>query len=111
MIHSLGGYPLIAGFRHAAPRDEAALVHIAGALVRMFLEHPEIREFDINPVILYGNGGCAVDARIYTDYEAGPDTSGDVAGAALPDTLFQMKSVAVVGASQDPDKVGYAICP
>ena len=54
----------------------------------MFLEHPEIREFDINPVILYGKGGCAVDARIYTDDEAGPDTSSDVAGAALPDSLF-----------------------
>lgn len=110
MIHSLGGYPLIAGFRHAAPRDEAALVRITGALVRMFLEHPEIREFDINPVILYGKGGCAVDARIYIDTGAGPDTGGDSTGAALPDALFQMKSVAVVGASQDPDKVGYAIC-
>ena len=56
MIHSLRGYPLIAGFRHAAPRDEAALVSIAGALVRMFLEHPEIQEFDINPVNLVRNG-------------------------------------------------------
>ena len=50
MIHSLGGYPLIAGFRHAAPRDEAALVRIAGALGRMFLEHPEICTILINPV-------------------------------------------------------------
>ncbi len=41
MIHSLKGYPLIAGFRHAAPRDEAAFVTIVGALVHMFLEHPE----------------------------------------------------------------------
>ena len=45
---------------------------IAGALGRMFLEHPEIQEFDINPVILYGKGGCAVDARIYTDDSVGP---------------------------------------
>ena len=76
----------------------------------MFLEHPEIREFDINPVILYEKGGCAVDARIYTDDEARPDPSSDVAGAALPDSLFTIQSVAVVGASQDPNKVGYAIC-
>jgi acetyl coenzyme A synthetase (ADP forming)-like protein len=110
MIHSLGGYPLIAGFRHAAPRDEAALVRIAGALGSMFLEHPEIREFDINPVILYGKGGCAVDARIYTDKTTGPVPGDEGAGAALPDSLFTMRSVAVVGASQDADKVGYAIC-
>jgi len=110
MIHSLGGYPLIAGFRHATPRDEATLVHIAGALGNMFLEHPEIQEFDINPVILYGKGGCAVDARIYTDDAAGPACGKEAEDAALPDTLFTMRSVAVVGASQDPDKVGYAIC-
>ena len=109
MIHSLRGYPLIAGFRHAAPRDEAALVKIAGALVRMFLEHPEIQEFDINPVILYGTGGCAVDARIYTGDPAAP-ASGEEPGAALPGAFFTFRSVAVVGASQDPDKVGYAIC-
>ena len=109
MIHSLRGYPLIAGFRHAAPRDEATLVSIAGALVRMFLEHPEIQEFDINPVILYGTGGCAVDARIYTGEPAAP-ASGEEPGATLPDAFFTFRSVAVVGASQDPDKVGYAIC-
>lgn len=111
MIRSLGGYPLIAGFRHASSRDEAALVQIAGALVRMFIDHKEIREFDINPVILYGKGGCAVDARIYTDDAVEPvQDMAAAAGAALPDTLFKMHSVAVVGASQDPDKVGYAIC-
>ena len=109
MIHSLAGYPLIAGFRHAAPRDEAALVQITGALVRMFLDHPEIQEFDINPVILYDKGGCAVDARIYTDNEVGPAHSQEP-GPALPDTLFTIRSVAVVGASQDPGKIGYAIC-
>ncbi len=109
MIHGLRGYPLVAGFRHAAPRDEAALVAIAGALVRMFMEHPEVQEFDINPVILYGEGGCAVDARIYTDDTVGP-ASKEAAGAALPDNLFKIRSVAVVGASQNPDKVGYAIC-
>ena len=109
MIRSLGGYPLIAGFRHAAPRDEAALVTITGALVRMFLDHGEIREFDINPVILYDKGGCAVDARIYTDTEAEPVLAEDPE-PALPDSLFTIRSVAVVGASQDPDKIGYAIC-
>ncbi|MGA2162115.1 MAG: acetate--CoA ligase family protein [Methanoregula sp.] len=109
MIRSLRGYPLIAGFRHAAPRDEAALVAIAGALVRMFLEHQEIREFDINPVILYGEGGCAVDARIYTDDAVEP-ASGAEPEVVLPDTTMEIRSVAVVGASQDPGKVGYAIC-
>jgi acetyl coenzyme A synthetase (ADP forming)-like protein len=119
MIHCLKGYPLIAGFRHAAPRDETALVAMAGALARLFLEHPEIVEFDINPVILYEHGGCAVDARIYVSgaiagtpvpgpAEPGPAQEESV--AQLTDLLGRITSVAVVGASQDPDKVGYAIC-
>lgn len=109
MIRSLRGYPLIAGFRNSTPRDEAALLRIAGGLVRMFLEHPEIQEFDINPVILYPSGGCVVDARIYT---ADVSETGRVSetNTELPEDLFHIRSVAVVGASQNPDKVGYAIC-
>jgi len=109
MVHGLRGYPLIAGFRNTPPLDEAALLSLAGALGRMFLEHPEIEEFDINPVILYGNGACAVDARIYTSDQ--PALSRQDQDDAVPqDSLFRLGSVAVVGASQNPDKVGYAIC-
>jgi len=109
MIHSLRGYPLIAGFRRSAPRDEAALVAIAGALIRMFLEHPEIQEFDINPVVLYAKGGCVVDARIYTT-DINEPVHQDEDHAVMPESLLKIGSVAVVGASQNPDKVGYAIC-
>ncbi|ABS56137.1 CoA-binding domain protein [Methanoregula boonei 6A8] len=109
MVRSLRGYPLLAGYRGAGPKDEEAFCAIIGALGRMFLEHAEIAEFDINPVILYGKGACAVDARIYVSdlpLPARQDT-GDV---APPGNLFRIGSVAVVGASQNPDKVGYAIC-
>ncbi len=108
-IHSLGGYPLIAGFRHAAPRDEAALIRITSALARMFLEHEEVQEFDINPVILYSDGCCAVDARIYTGDAAGPAQPAGQ-NPVLQESIFTIRSVAVVGASRDPDKIGYAIC-
>ena len=50
-----------------------------------------------------------VDARIYTDDSAGL-VQGEAESVALPDNLFTFRSVAVVGASQNPDKVGYAIC-
>jgi acetyl coenzyme A synthetase (ADP forming)-like protein len=109
LVHGLRGYPLIAGFRNAAPRDKAALLAVAGALGRMFLEHSEILEFDINPVILYEKGACAVDARIYTSEVPVPSRQ-DQMDTVPPDSLFRIGSVAVVGASQNPDKVGYAIC-
>jgi acetyl coenzyme A synthetase (ADP forming)-like protein len=109
MVRGLRGYPLIAGFRGSALKDEAALLSVIGAVGRMFLEHPEIVEFDINPVILYRKGACAVDARIYTGDVLVPARQ-DRDDAVPEDGLFRIGSVAIVGASQNPDKVGYAIC-
>ena len=67
MVRELRSYPLIAGDRHEPPLDEEAFVRMISAVCRMFLSDPRIAEFDINPLILYEKGGCAVDARFYTD--------------------------------------------
>jgi acetyl coenzyme A synthetase (ADP forming)-like protein len=83
---------------------------MVGALSRLFTSRPDIVEFDVNPVILYGQGGCAVDARFYRTDETpqgNPQTAGN---GQMPDELLHWRSVAIVGASQDPNKVGYAIC-
>jgi acetyl coenzyme A synthetase (ADP forming)-like protein len=110
MLRDLRGYRLIAGFRHEPPRDEAALVAIISALSRLFSTRPEIVEFDVNPVILYGQGGCAVDARFYRTDEIPQGGTQTAGGTRMPDDLLHWRSVAIVGASQDPNKVGYAIC-
>ena len=67
MVEHLHGYRLITGFRHEPPRDEAAFVRVINTVARMFLAHPAIEEFDINPFVLYEKAGCAVDARFYTN--------------------------------------------
>ena len=110
MIRDLRGYPLIAGFRQEPPRDETALVAMAGALSRLFTTRPGIVEFDVNPVILYGQGGCAVDARFYRTDQNLSESLQPAGGTHMTDDLLHWKSVAIVGASQDPNKVGYAIC-
>lgn len=108
MIRELRGYRLIRGFRGEVTKDEEALLHLVRAVAGMFREDPRIEEFDINPVILYGRGGCAVDARIYrADTPAQGETTAPVTMAG---DLLDIRSIAVVGASQDPNKVGYAIC-
>jgi len=110
MIRDLRGYRLIAGFRHESPRDESALVAIISALSRLFTTRPDIGEFDVNPVILYEQGGCAVDARFYRMDETPQESPQTTGTAQMPDELLHWRSVAIVGASQDPNKVGYAIC-
>lgn len=107
MIRELKGYRLITGYRDEPARDEAALIGIIGSVAALFLSDPHISEFDINPLVLYENGACAVDARFYRDNTA---ATREVSFREMPPGLLDIRSIAVVGASQDPNKVGYAIC-
>ena len=64
MVRDLRSYPLIRGYRGKPALDEEQIVQCLEKAVRMF-EGSRISEFDINPLILYEHGACAVDARIY----------------------------------------------
>ena len=107
MVRELRSYRLIEGYRNQPPRDEQAFVSAIAAAARWFFANPRIVEFDLNPLVLYEHGGCAVDARVYVDDAPVPEIPDN--RPALPDQLLTIRSIAVVGASQDPNKVGYAI--
>lgn len=106
MIRSIRHYPQIAGYRGSVPLDEAALadtIHKASAL---FTSRPEVAELDINPLIVYPDRLCAVDARILIRPPApAPITS----RPPLPQDLFWVSRIALVGASANPEKIGYVV--
>jgi len=107
MLHELNGYRLIKGYRNEPPRDKEALVHLIDIISRFFMDSKDIVEFDINPVFLYEQGACAVDARFYRD-----ETTAIVKpepGQPLSKELLNVKSIALIGASSEPNKVGYAV--
>jgi acyl-CoA synthetase (NDP forming) len=66
MIHEVKGYPLIAGLRGQKPCDEEALVELLLAVSKLVIEHPEIKELDLNPVRLYERSLSVLDARVIT---------------------------------------------
>jgi acetyl coenzyme A synthetase (ADP forming)-like protein len=107
MLHELNGYRLIKGFRNEPPLDQKALVNLIDTISRFFMDSADIVEFDINPVFLYPQGVCAVDARFYTDDTPRPVISEPV--QPLQKELLQIKSIALIGASAEPNKVGYAV--
>lgn len=107
MVGELKISRIMRGYRNQQARDERALISAVAAAARWFFENPRITEFDLNPLMLYENGGCVVDARIYVD--DAPETEAAGERPELPDRLLAIGSIAVVGASQDPNKVGYAI--
>jgi len=107
MIHDINGYPLIAGYRGKSPKDEEGLVRILKSACRMFLEEENIQEFDINPVRLYEHGAVAVDSRIVI---CDPDPDIEPYGPkSLDTTVFSPSSVAVIGATDNPVKMGYVV--
>jgi acetyl coenzyme A synthetase (ADP forming)-like protein len=107
MVRQIKGYQLIKGYRGEARKDEEAIVQVILAATRLLSEHPEVQEFDINPLMLYEHGAVAVDARFsITDPPALPIQKNP---HPIDPTIFSPSSIAVIGASADPSKIGYAI--
>jgi acetyltransferase len=62
---------MLGAWRGAPPADREALEQILLRVSEMVCALPQLREMDINPVIVDANGAVAVDARIVIDNAAG----------------------------------------
>lgn len=106
MIRDIKGYRLIEGYRRSPGLDENALVEVIKSAASLFDDHPEILEFDLNPLILYEEGAVVVDARIV---EGIYEKRNAVSSHPIHAGLLHPESVALIGASSDPNKIGYAV--
>jgi acyl-CoA synthetase (NDP forming) len=64
MITEVKAYPLLKGYRNTPPADIDAIVKILLSTSKLVTEHEEIKELDLNPVMVYRKGAKTVDARI-----------------------------------------------
>ena len=64
MADDLRGRALFDGWRGAPRLDRAALARAIRAVGSLMAAHPEIRELDLNPVRVYGDGVLALDALV-----------------------------------------------
>lgn len=64
MITEVKAYPLLKGYRNTPPADLEAITEILLKVSRLVMDHTEIKELDLNPVIVYEKGAKTVDARI-----------------------------------------------
>jgi acetyl-CoA synthetase (ADP-forming) len=64
MITEVKAYPLLRGYRGQPPADTEAIVQILLKTSRLVMEHQEIKELDLNPIMVYEKGAKTVDARI-----------------------------------------------
>ena len=66
MLRELRAYKTLTGFRNVPPLDVVSLARVAVRLGDVMLDHPEIAEVDLNPVLALPQGCMVVDARIMT---------------------------------------------
>ncbi|MFO8132961.1 MAG: acetate--CoA ligase family protein [Thermoplasmatota archaeon] len=64
MLHELQGRAMLAAFRGKPPVNLAALTDTVLAFSSLLVEHPEIVEGDVNPLLVDGEGATAADAYL-----------------------------------------------
>jgi len=64
MITEVKAYPILKGYRGQPPADIEAIVKILLNTSKLVMEHQEIKELDLNPIMVYEKGAKTVDARI-----------------------------------------------
>jgi acetyl coenzyme A synthetase (ADP forming)-like protein len=64
MVRSIRGVALLDGIRGAPAVDFAALTDVLLRVSQLAVDHPEIAEVDVNPLLAFPDGVRAVDARV-----------------------------------------------
>jgi len=95
---------LFEGYR-GSPHTLKEAVDVVKKVQKLLAENPQIIEFDLNPIKLTKWGLIAVDGRVkFRDKPKGPKSKRENRPLFL-----ENRSVAIIGASTDESKVGYAI--
>jgi acyl-CoA synthetase (NDP forming) len=64
MVTKVKAYPLLTGYRNTPPADLDAIINALMNTSKLVMDHPEIKELDLNPIMAYEKGAKTVDARI-----------------------------------------------
>jgi acetyl-CoA synthetase (ADP-forming) len=64
MIQEVKAYHLLKGYRNTPPSDLKAITKILVNTSKLMMDHLEIKELDLNPIMVYEKGAKTVDARI-----------------------------------------------
>ncbi|MCL5734721.1 MAG: acetate--CoA ligase family protein [Actinobacteria bacterium] len=105
LLDQIRARDLLGPFRGSPAVDRGALVAVLQAVGRMAADHLEIREIDVNPLLIDGAEPVAVDALITLGEPREPSTR-PPADVSQLHSLVAPRSVAVVGASSDTAKWG-----
>ena len=64
MVKEIQGYKILTGIRGEKPKDIEAVKDILARISEIAIDNPEIKEIDLNPVIVHEQGASIVDSRV-----------------------------------------------
>lgn len=111
MINDLKGNKILKGFRGSEPVD---LDILCDAIVKIGNLGTDMAKYidsvDFNPIIVYPQNYYVVDAKILLKTNVNEDTiSNFVPDSSYMDIFFNAKSIALIGASPEENKVGNSV--
>ena len=110
MLDEFTSKELLGPFRGEEPVDRDTLTRIITGLSDLALQHPEIKEIDINPLIIEPDGGpVAVDGLIITELQRQDDAEPIKVNREAFRSCYYPRSVAFIGASGTISKWGHTL--
>ncbi|EPA05076.1 CoA binding domain protein [Candidatus Nitrosarchaeum limnium BG20] len=111
MLNELKGSALLKGFRGSDPIDTNMVAQMLVQIGKLGVENADyINSIDFNPVVVYPKSHFVVDAKIILNKEIRKDSiSKAKPNIESMETFFTPESVALVGASSTPGKIGNSV--
>ncbi|MBT4973920.1 MAG: acyl-CoA synthetase, partial [Thaumarchaeota archaeon] len=111
MLNELKGSKLLKGFRGSTPIDTNMVAKALVQIGKIGVENANyINSIDFNPVIVYPKSYFVVDAKIILNKELRKNSISKAKPViASMEKFFTPKSVALVGASATPGKIGNSV--
>jgi 3-hydroxypropionyl-CoA synthetase (ADP-forming) len=110
MIQELRGSSILQGYRGQPPVSEEMLVNLLLNASRMGMDYAgALESVDLNPIVVWSDQHRVLDAKVIWHRDPMPAPVPVPARTEHLAAFFKGQSVAVVGASATPGKVGYCV--
>ncbi len=111
MISEIKGRHLIEGHRGQAPLNAEALIQTIASVAEFGCDAAGLyQSVDLNPLMLNAQGAVALDAKIIIAQQSEePSLVSEVARIDNLEKFFEPQTVALLGASTTPGKIGYVV--
>ena len=111
MLNELKGSKLLKGFRGSTPIDASMVAKALVQIGKIGVENADyINSIDFNPVIVYPKSYFVVDAKIILNKELRKNSISKAKPIITSmESFFTPKSVALIGASATPGKIGNSV--